>query len=472
MKGLGVTLGAAAIGCGSDAGGDPPDGGEPDAAAPDAAAPDARVDARIDAPTDAPVDAPSADVLLAGIDTFVVLMMENRSFDHYLGSLRLAEGRADVDGLTGGETNPAPGGATVGVFRLEDFTPEDPPHGWDACHAQWNLGANDGFVRAHEGPSQVDVMGYHTRDQLPATYACADAGAICQRYFASVMGPTWPNRFYLHGATSHGNQSNLPAFGFRSIFDVLDDAGLSHKNYFHDVAWATGGYFKLGGNAPIEDFFADAEAGTLPNFSIVDPGFFGGGANDDHPDHDVRLGQALIASVVNALGASPQWGRCLLVISYDEHGGFFDHVPPPTTTDERAEFRQLGFRVPTLVLGPTTRRGEVVTTTFDHVSVISTLARRFGLPALNARAAATADLSPCIAPQYLANPQPAPVIPPIAMSRQAVLARPGTAAHPELAAAIDAMHLPPHLDRRDRAREVTDRFLACAARVGAVRLTD
>ena len=83
----------------------------------------------------------------------------------------------------------------------------------------------------------------------------------------------------------------------------LDDADLTHKNYFHDVAWAVGGYFKLGGNAPIEDFFDAAAAGTLPNLSVIDPGFFGGGANDDHPDHDIRLGQALIASVVNALGA-------------------------------------------------------------------------------------------------------------------------------------------------------------------------
>ena len=215
-----------------------------------------------------------------------------------------------------------------------------------------------------------------------------------------------------------------------------------------------------------------AANGTLPSVSIVDPGFFGGGANDVHPDHDVRMGQALIASVVNALGASPQWGRCLLVISYDEHGGFFDHVAPPTTTDEREPFRQLGFRVPSLVIGPTVRRGEVVHTTFDHVSVISTLTRRFGLPALNDRVAAASDLSPCIAPQYLADPQPPPLIPPLTMSRAAVLDRPPTAAHPELAAALDAMDLPPELDRRDRPREVTARFLDCAVQVGAVQLVD
>ncbi len=475
LKGIGMTLGAAAVGgCGSDASGD----GDDDPGGADAPAADAPpIDAAIDA---TPIDAPSPETMLAGIDTFVVLMMENRSFDHYLGALRLIEGRDDVDGLTGTESNPAPSGPPVPVHLLEDFTPADPPHGWDACHAQWNHGANDGFVTEHAGASQADVMGYHVRSQIPVTYALADGGAICDRWFCSVMGPTWPNRFYLHGATSNGNQSNLPAFGFNSIFAALDDAELSHKNYFHDVAWATGGYFKLSGNAGIETFFDDAAAGTLPTFSIVDPGFFGGGANDDHPDHDIRLGQALIGAVVNALGQSPQWNKCMLVITYDEHGGFFDHVPPPTTTDEREEFRQLGFRVPSLVIGPTARRGQVVSAQFEHASVIATLCKRFGIPALNQRVADSADLSPCLDPAYYGDPQPAPTVPPVMMSKAAVLARIADKQragrdpheHPELAAALDAMNLPPELDRRDRPAEVTMKFLACAEKVGAVKLRD
>src|SRR5688572_27269518 len=130
--------------------------------------------------------------LLAPIQTIVVLMMENRSFDHYLGALRLLEGH-DSEGLDGTESNPAPDGSDVGVFNLLDFTPADPPHGWDECHAQFNNGANDGFVIAHEGPDQNDVMGYHIREQLPITYALADASAICDHWYASVMGPTWPN---------------------------------------------------------------------------------------------------------------------------------------------------------------------------------------------------------------------------------------------------------------------------------------
>ena len=463
LKGLGLTLGAATLGCSGGAA----TGGEPDAANPDATNPDAA----IDAPPDAAIDAASPDALLAELDTFIVVMMENRSFDHSLGALRLREGRTDVDGLRGGETNPSPSGATVGIHLLENFTPDDPPHGWDACHRQWNEGRNDGFVREHAGDSQAEVMGYHVREQLPITYALADAGATCDRWFASVMGPTWPNRFYLHGATSNGNQGNTPAFSFRSIFDQLDDAGVSHKNYFHDVAWATGGYFKLSGNAPIEDFFDDAAAGRLPRFSLIDPQFFGSGANDDHPNHDVRLGQALLAAVVNAVGASPHWERCLIVVTYDEHGGFYDHVAPPVTIDQRAEFRQLGFRVPSVVLGPTVRRGQVVSTTFEHTSVIATLARRFGLPALNGRAAATADLSACLDPARYGQPLPPPVLPPVPMTAaaraKAVAATPDDS-HPELAAALDAMDLPPHLDRRRDAGAVTAAFLRCAAAVGAI----
>jgi phospholipase C len=207
LKGIGVTLGAVAVaGCGGE---------ESPAGTSDSADPDAAEDGR---------DAASPEVMLAGIDTFVVLMMENRSFDHYLGALRLVEGRDDVDGLTGSESNPAPSGPAVLVHRLDDFTPDDPAHDWDACHGQWNLGANDGFVMEHAGASQADVMGYHVREDLGDLRVRRR-----QRHLRSLArvgdGPTWPNRFYLHGASSNGIQSNLPAFGFRSIFDASTTPG-------------------------------------------------------------------------------------------------------------------------------------------------------------------------------------------------------------------------------------------------------
>ncbi len=478
LAGLGAAAGTAALGaCGSD-GSAAPDG---DPGGPDAGVfpPDARIE-----PDATPITACTATStlspaeLLAHVETVVVLCMENRSFDHYLGALRLVEGRMDIDGLTGGETNLSASGEEVGVHLLEDFTPADPPHEWDAVHAQWNDGACDGFVREHEGASERDVMGYHVRSQLPVTYALADAGAICQRWFCGCLGPTWPNRYYLHGATSLGRQGNFPVLGFTSIFDRLDDAGVGHLNYYSDVAWATGGYGKLTGLAGIERFFEDAGAGNLPPFSIIDPSFFGGGANDDHPDHDVRLGQALIGSVVTALGASPQWDRCLFVLTYDEHGGFYDHVPPPETLDDEPDFRRLGFRVPSLVIGPTVRRGCAIDAVLEHSSVAATATTRWGLEPLNARAAAAGDLSVCIDPRHIDDPLPAPVMPTVEISRRAVrrrqeLARAaGLVTHRELDAAIDARAVPRALDRRADADAIAHRVLAWGERLGAVKLVD
>ena len=160
----------------------------------------------------------SAEELLAHIETVVVLCMENRSFDHYLGSLSLLEGRDDVVGLDGTESNLNRDGVPIGVHLFNDFTPEDPPHSWNAARKQWNNGLNDGFVRTHAGPDESDVMGYHVRDQLSVLYSLADGGAVCNHWYSSVMGPTWPNRFYLHGADAHGRKSNVPIFwGYDSI---------------------------------------------------------------------------------------------------------------------------------------------------------------------------------------------------------------------------------------------------------------
>jgi phospholipase C len=465
LAGLGASLGVAAIGCGADRAGSPDAHGSGDAGPP----PDAPVDA-----CSAAADATAAE-LLAGIDAIVVLCMENRSFDHYLGALRLVEGRTDLDGLTGRETNPDRDGNPVGVHLLEDFTPADPPHGWGACHDQWNDGANDGFVIAHAGANQADVMGYHVREQLPVLYALADAGAICQRWFCSVLGPTWPNRFYLHCGTSRGQRSNLPELGLTSIWNRFADARIDALNYFHDVAWATGGLGRLSGLARIERFFEDAAAGNLPAFSIIDPAFVGSNANDDHPDHDIRLGQALIGSVVAALGASPQWNRTLFVLTYDEHGGFYDHVPPPAPADgaePREEFRRFGFRVPSVVVGPTVRQGCAIDTVFEHASVLSTATLRYGLEPLNARVTAANDLSSCIDPRRLDDPAPPPVVPTVEIPLQALAARRArpTASHPELRAAIDRLRPPRELDRRAESDAVVRRVLAWGERLGAVRL--
>jgi phospholipase C len=419
----------------------------------------------------------SPQELLAPIDTIVVLMMENRSFDHYLGgSLGLLEMRADIEGLSGIEMNPKSGGGNATVFHMMNMTPDSPPHSWDPVHAQWNMGANDGFVIEHAGASEDEVMGYYDRNQVPIHHALADAHTVCNHYYCSVLGPTWPNRFHLHGATSNGNKTNAPAFGFNPIWGPLKSAGLSVKNYHHGVAWATGGYFKLDDLASFDAFKQDAMSGNLPNFCIIDPQYLGAGANDDHPSNgDIPLAQLLISDVYSTLASSPQWSSCLLVVTYDEHGGFYDHVPPPPTTDDDAEFAQLGFRVPALVAGPYVRKGCAVNTVFDHPSVLATLTARWGIAPLNSRHAAANDLSSCIDPAYVtgADPQPPVMLPQLSMSMSALRdpKRIRANQHPELIDSLRQQGIYRTIMRRHDPEAMLKRHLDDCVRRGLIRLT-
>lgn len=374
----------------------------------------------------------SAEELLAPIEHIVVLCLENRSFDHYLGgSLRLVEGRMDVDGLTGTESNEHPTDGPVLVHQMADLEPEDPPHQWDPVHTQWNLGAMDGFVQAKLDESAgsttyAEVMGYYVRDQVPIHHALADAYALCNAYFASVLGGTWPNRFHLHGATSQGQKQNVPiASGFESIWPLLKSAGLTVKNYHHGVAWCMGSYLKFDDLAIYDQFQSDAAAGTLPNFSIIDPQFFLTGANDDHPSNaNVPLAQALISDVYTTLALSPQWDKCLLVVTYDEHGGFYDHVAPPISGDDLVEFNHMGVRVPALVAGPYVRHGCAVNTVVDHVAILKTLSTRWGIAPLTTRMGNSNDLSSFLDPVRVTNMTPSmPVgLPPLTISMAALRA--------------------------------------------------
>lgn len=468
LQTLGAGLGALALGCGEAPAG-PADPEAPDLAPPDPGAPDLAQ----------PEPMLTPQQLLGDIDAIVVVMMENRSFDHYLGRLRSDGGYAAagrVDGLRGDEANPDPAGKPVGAFSLSTFTAQDPPHGWDACHQQWNGGKNDGFVRAHAGPHQAEVMGYYDRSQLPFYYALCDRFAVCDRWFASVMGPTWPNRFYLHATSSLGKKDNTPFLvgGPTTLWERLRDKGLRGKNYSSGVAFYTGGFLgkALSGMNPVvrlDEFFQDAKAGTLPPFSIIDPDYL---LNDDHPAHDIRLGQAFLSSIVQALAQSPQWSRSLLVITYDEHGGFFDHVAPPRTEDPDPDFRQLGFRVPSLVIGPTVRQGQVVSAQLEHSSVAATLKTRFGIQSLGPRMDAAADLSACIDPRRVGRPAPPPVDLPKVVVDMRALQQPGVgvSSQPELERLLRSGALPRgHYDPRPVAERALA-WLEAGASLGALRL--
>jgi phospholipase C len=353
-----------------------------------------------------------------GIRNIVLLMMENRSYDHWMGARSMLEGKPG-DGLKPTMSNLTSTGVAVPVFAVtkDTYCVPDPPHGWDGSHTQFAAGANSGFIIAHQQdhPGDVQVMQYMQRADLPVTYALADAYASSDRWHASVMGPTWPNRMYWLAGTSMGMKSNdVPAGGFTAptIFDRLADAAVDFKIYYGDLPFipllGAGVKVPLDGKLlRMKQFFADAAAGTLPSVSYIDPPFSFG---DDHPPHDPAFGQALVASVYNALAASPQWSNTLLLLTYDEHGGFFDHVAPPAgQADEHTAdgFDQLGFRVPALVIGPYAKQGYLSSVQRDHTSALKHLETMFGTEPLTARSTAATDLAEMIDLDRLAAGQPA-----------------------------------------------------------------
>lgn len=350
------------------------------------------------------------------IDNIVIVQMENRSFDHYFGSLSLDEGRTDVRGLTADLTNPmADGERHVPIEWLsEDYIiSPDPGHSYSRCVAQWNNGANDGFIRDWEevmtaavnggslDPDEYEkrlgwAMGYYKRQQLPTFYTLADNFTVADHWFSSMLGPTWPNRKYSHGATSDGTRVNQSMLETETPYRRLREQGGTVEVYASIPLFHFGLVIKdlVASRAKtIVNFLRDAENGTLPNVSIVEPDF---ALNDDHPPQDVRLGQSFVASIYEALRKSPQWERTLMVVFYDEHGGFYDSAAPPKVEGEALaaqDFDQLGFRVPALLVGPLVKRGHVFSGVVDHSSVPALISNTFQLGHVNERSRLAGDLS-------------------------------------------------------------------------------
>jgi phospholipase C len=378
-----------------------------------------------------------------GITTYVYMMLENRSYDHYFGARSMLEGKPG-DGLNMAMRNNDVNGVPIAPFvpALDKMCDPDPPHGWVALHNSWNNGACDGFVIQHQmdhsSTTLVDPMQYLTRTQLPVSWALADEYTTCDRWFCSVMGPTLPNRAYWHAATSFGigpddnaNSEILTTFNsvpVPTIYNRLHDKNVDWAYYYGSLAVVsllgmpgpyqldlgptdgTGRIRRFGDYQGMTgQFFKDAADGKLPPVTYIDPFFY---LNDDHPPIHPINGQMLIAAVYTALAKSPQWKNCMLVVTYDENGGFFDHVSPPTTTDDSLAkfgvdgFQQMGFRVPTLVAGPYVKKGYVSSTVYDHTSALKHLQNVFGLETLNVRMDAANDLSDCIDMEALAMGKP------------------------------------------------------------------
>ena len=445
-------------------------------------------------------DQPAGSDLLPQIKHIVVLMMENHSYDNYLGMLT---GRGEGFPLgPDGEpevSNTGQLGETVPAHHLASTVqhPENPSQSWHATHLQWDDGKLDGFVSATQqlcpGQDPAVAMGYWTEDDLPFYYGLARTFPLADRWFSSCLGPTFPNRRFLISGTAHGliddlpvSLADYPANG--TIFDLLTRHGISWVDY-HPVA---GGRSKLRRAfrhrtkalrrrlrtlrrlAPsgltglqkdmqftadvyplgiarymlhvrgLDEFFRDAENGTLPAVSIVDPDFQ---AYSEENPQDVQKGESFAAAVVNACLHGKGWPGTLLIWLYDEHGGYYDHVPPPDAVPPDGvpgrsllashpmvhsmlrlvrpgyvrhvkkldagpqTYDRYGFRVPAVIVSPYARPGYVSSQTFDHASVLKLIEQKWNLPPLTARDAAAhapLDALDFSAPPAFAHPPALP----------------------------------------------------------------
>jgi phospholipase C len=395
-----------------------------------------------------------------GIKRFVVLMLENRSFDHLFGYLKSSN--AKIAGLTGSESNQkdpnSPGSPPINVSRASTFVMTfDPAHEFYDVQVQLYgpLSGTDPSLPPLANPARdpapmtgfiasacqaVDfsgdenlVMGCFQRDQLPVLSALADEFALFNFWHSSLPGPTWPNRFFIHAATSGALTDSptttqiLAGFSFEhdTIYERLS-AGKRTWCIYHDGLPQTAGLSNLRDEfinpltknfQDMDDFFDDVDKGRLPDYTFIEPRYDTGGnyvaGNSMHPLNDIRQGEALVKQVYEKLRNSARyWPETMLIITFDEHGGFYDHLSPPAAVppgdqakyanpDYSFRFDLLGVRVPALVISPYTAKGTIIgdvanpndpATIFDHASVLATVEKFFGLTPLTNRDAAAKTL--------------------------------------------------------------------------------
>ncbi|XP_017629833.2 non-specific phospholipase C4-like [Gossypium arboreum] len=364
------------------------------------------------------------------IKTIVILVQENRSFDHMLGWFKSLN--PEIDGVTGSESNPIstsdPNSPMVFFKDNSEYVDPDPAHSIQAIYEQvfgqpWSSDlpnpphepTMNGFAqnaeRTEKGMAEAVMKGFKP-DAVPVYKELASKFGICDRWFASVPSSTQPNRMFVHSATSYGQTSNdaiklIKGFPQKTIFESLDESGFSFGIYYQYPP-STLFFRNLRQMKYLKNFHQfdlhfkkHCEEGKLPNYVVVEQRYFdllSVPANDDHPSHDVSEGQKFVKEVYEALRSSPQWREMLLVITYDEHGGFYDHVPTPTTGvpspddivgPEPYHFRfdRLGVRVPTFFVSPWIEPGTVIhrpsgpypTSEFEHSSIPATVKKIFNL---------------------------------------------------------------------------------------------
>ena len=341
-------------------------------------------------------------------------MMENRSYDHLLGWLPGANGKqtglsyADAAGASHPTWHIAP--------DWQGWSYSDPKHDWQSVAQQWNHGACDGFLKTQPTGDTYPIS-FYTGDDLTIMAALARGYTTLDNYFCSLLAATWPNRMYMHSAATDIDETGLypypqhptqlpppgvarPSKIDLAIWDRLAAKNLSGGYYYSSepitALYASRKYDSISHH--YEQFTADSAAGRLPNVTFVEPEFgtipeFTGTSNDDHPHGSVKVGDAFIGEVYDTLRHSPQWDRMVIVLTFDEHGGFYDHMPPPAVRDDNVnpnpgphpDYKRLGFRVPTVVMGPFAPARITHAGPYEHCSILRMIEWRWGLEPMRER---------------------------------------------------------------------------------------
>ena len=332
----------------------------------------------------------------SGIEHIVVVTMENRSFDHFLGWLPNADGRQA--GLTFVDS----AGVSHATHALSgDYTGcphADPDHSYDGARVEYDHGLMDGFLRA--GSNDVYSVGYYGEQDIPFYAALARNYTVCNRYFAAILGPTFPNRLFLHAAQTDRLTNSTSLSSLPTIWDRLAGAGVSARYYFSNVPFlALWGAKYLGIARLYDEYLVAASAGTLPAVSFLDPRYTvldDGTGNDDHPHADIRKGDLFLYETFKAAATGPKWANTVFIVNFDEWGGFFEHVAPrraaaPNQVDPDLVNGKalLGCRVPTVVASPFSRGhpddSRISALVFDHTSVLKLIEWRWRLAPLTPR---------------------------------------------------------------------------------------
>jgi phospholipase C len=332
----------------------------------------------------------------SGIDHIIVVMMENRSFDHFMGW------SPNADGIQAGLTYVDRQGVAHPTYSLSgDYTGcphPDPDHSYPGGRIEYNNGQMDGFLRA--GSNDVYSIGYYGESDNVFYGALARNFTTCDRYFPSILGPTFPNRLFQHAAQTDRLSNTAAPTALPTIWDRLIAAGVSAKYYYSNLPFlGLWGPKYVGISRLYQEFLASAQSGTLPAVSFVDPRYTvldDGTGNDHHPHADIRMGDRFLYDTFQAVANGPKWANTVMVVNFDEWGGFFDHVPPPRAAaanlvdpDVVGGKTLLGIRVPTVVASPFSigdpNDPRVSTSVFDHTSVLKLIEWRWGLAPLTPR---------------------------------------------------------------------------------------